>query len=517
MRMRTFRLETAAIEESCTQFHFENVLCEYFLTFLTKGKLLRSRPSFIHMNLSEPGMSRERVLFIDQVQRVCPSGNCGLLPGTVGGWLESECLHANTAKHASDPPHLVILRTLGIKHLLESLRALRSNWKHVPILGVLCGPCNTAGQLLECFAEGLDDFVECPVRETDIVVRARRLMLHGKPDSEQLQLPDSRLHLDFLVGESEPFRRLLAKLPQIANSMMTVLLAGETGTGKELFARAIHYISARKGHPFIPVNCGGLPDHLLENELFGHVRGAYTDAHTSHGGLLSVAEGGTLFLDEIDALSLSAQVKLLRFLQDREYRPLGSSTTFTANVRIIAATNTNLRELVQERRFREDLFHRLNILHLAIPPLRERPDDVPRFAGHFLLKIAAQEGREPKALTLAGLRKLQNYSWPGNVRELEGVIQRAVVMSAGCVIDAADLELPTDAPSASAAAQPLVRSLREIKHQVIGKFERAEIVSLLLAHQGNLSRAARETGTNRRTLQRLVRKYELQRVQFEGR
>lgn len=462
-------------------------------------------------------MRRQRVLFIDLGQSGCSTGNCGLLPGTMGRWLESECLSATTAKQASKPPHLVILRTLGIEHLLDSLRSLRANWKQVPILGVLCGSCNTTSQLLECFAEGLDDFVECPVRETDIVVRSRRLMLHTKANDEVSHLPNSRLHLDFLVGESEPFLRLLAKLPQIARSMMTVLLTGETGTGKELFARAIHYSSLRKGHPFIPVNCGGLPDHLLENELFGHTRGAYTDAHTSHGGLLSVAEGGTLFLDEIDALSLSAQVKLLRFLQDREYRPLGSSTTLTADIRIIAASNTNLRESVQAHRFREDLFHRLNILHLSIPPLRERPDDVPLFAGHFLLKIAAHEGLGPKTLTLTGLRKLQNYSWPGNVRELEGVIQRAVVMSAGPVIDASDLELPTDFASTSAVTKPMARSLREIKNQVIGKFERAEIVNLLLAHQGNLSRAAREAGTNRRTLQRLVRKYELQRVQFENR
>jgi DNA-binding NtrC family response regulator len=462
-------------------------------------------------------MRRKRVLFIDLGQRTCSGGNCGVLSATVGRWLESECLSATTPEQASTPPHLVILRTLGIERLLESLRTLRANWKHVPILGVLCGPRNTPTQLLECFAEGLDDFVECPVRETDIVVRSRRLMLHTRVNEDASPLPNSRLHLDFLVGESQPFLRLLAKVPQIARSMMTVLLTGETGTGKELFARAIHYSSPRKGHPFIPVNCGGLPDHLLENELFGHARGAYTDAHSSHGGLLSVAEGGTLFLDEIDALSLSAQVKLLRFLQDREYRPLGSSTTLTADIRIIAATNSNLRDLVQAHRFREDLFHRLNILHLAIPPLHERLDDIPLFAGHFLLKISKQEGLEAKTLTLAGLRKLQNYSWPGNVRELEGVIQRAVVMSTGSVIDAEDLELPTDIAFSSVAAAPVVRSLRETKNQIIVKFERAEIVSLLLAHQGNLSRAAREAGTNRRTLQRLVRKYELQRVQFETR
>jgi DNA-binding NtrC family response regulator len=462
-------------------------------------------------------MSRERILFVDRGGSVCLGGNCGLLATEVESWLrESQCLCTSEAvgEHVDSPPHLVILRTHSIERLSASLRLLRERWKAVPILGVLCGAWKSTSELLECFAAGLGDFVECPVRESDMVVRARRLILQARAGEHDL-LPESRLHLNFLVGESALFRQLLSKLPQVAQSKMTVLLSGETGTGKELFARAIHYISPRKGHPFIPVNCGGLPDQLLENELFGHVRGAYTDAHTSHGGLLSVAEGGTLFLDEIDALSLPAQVKLLRFLQDREYRPLGSITTLTADIRVIAASNTDLRERVQARLFREDLFHRLNVLHLGVPPLRERADDIPRFVSHFLDKIATQEGQTPKKLTLAGLRKLQSYPWPGNVRELEGVMQRAVIMSAGDAIDAADLELPMDTPEGS-SGEASNRSLREIKSHVIGKFERAHIVNLLLAHQGNLSRAAREAGTNRRTLQRLVRKYELQRVQFEN-
>jgi two-component system response regulator GlrR len=456
-------------------------------------------------------MSCHRVLFVDLGQSTCSSGNCGLLARVVSQWLgRSECLTSRSVERRLDPPpDLVIVRPMGVESLLENLRALRAQYENVPVLSVMCGSWSS-GELLECFTEGLDDFVECPIREADFVVRTSRLMFQARPHPGLLQLPASRLHLEFLVGESQPFQSLLGKLPQVARSRMTVLLSGETGTGKELFARAIHYISPRKGHPFIPVNCGGLPDHLLENELFGHVRGAYTDAHASHGGLLSAAEGGTLFLDEVDSLSLLSQVKLLRFLQDREYRPLGSNKTLTADIRVIASTNADLRKLVEARLFREDLLHRLNVLCLSIPPLRERADDIPRFAGHFLLKIAAQESQEPKRLTISALRKLQNYGWPGNVRELEGVIQRAVIMSADNAVDAADLELPTDASTGT-------HSFREVKNQIIGKFERAQLVSLLLAHQGNLTRAAHEAGTNRRTLQRLVKKYELQRVQFESR
>src|SRR5262249_4279738 len=211
------------------------------------------------------------------------------------------------------------------------------------------------------------------------------------------------------VGESEPFLGVLEQVRRVAPSDATILLEGETGTGKELVARAVHEGSPRRSKPFVPANCGALPDHLVENELFGHTKGAYTDASSQEKGLVAEAEEGTLFLDEVDTLSPATQVKLLRFLQDRVYRPLGRSRSITANARVIAATNADLWEQVQAKRFREDLYYRLNVMALRLPPLRERPDDIPRLAVHFLRRYGAQCDREPQQFSAAALHKLVVY------------------------------------------------------------------------------------------------------------
>jgi DNA-binding NtrC family response regulator len=305
---------------------------------------------------------------------------------------------------------------------------------------------------------------------------------------------------------------VLAQLSKIASVDATVLLTGETGTGKEVIARAIHYHSPRKGQPFVPVNCGALPDHLLENELFGHARGAFTDASSAEKGLLAEAEGGTLFLDEIDALSASAQVKLLRVLQDREYRQLGSTKSRSANVRIITATNTDLLRQVRAGRFREDLYYRLHLLCLRLPPLRERNMDIALLARHFLLQYGQRHGREELRLTPCAVQKLTAYPWPGNVRELEGVIQRAVVLCSAPILQPQDLELPTDVEQ---SAIPGNSSLRAAKSQMLGQFERGYLINLLTAHGGNVTQAAKQAGKERRAFQRLLRKHEVDRREYQ--
>jgi DNA-binding NtrC family response regulator len=313
------------------------------------------------------------------------------------------------------------------------------------------------------------------------------------------------------VGESACFLRVIEKISPLARSEATVLILGETGTGKELFARAIHYHSPRKGKPFIPVNCGALPDHLVENELFGHTKGAFTDASSAEKGLLAEAEGGTLFLDEIDTLSASAQVKLLRFLQDREYRPLGSAKSRIADVRIIAATNADLRQQVQAKRFREDLYYRLKILSLSLPPLRERVEDIPLLATHFLTRYGSQYGQGSVRLSSGALQKLRAYPWPGNVRELEGVIQQAVILASSSTLRPDDLDLPSPYPSRVSEGD----SFREAKTQAIGQFERAYLIDLLATHEGNVTRAAKSAGKERRAFQRLLQKYDLNRCAFQ--
>jgi DNA-binding NtrC family response regulator len=314
--------------------------------------------------------------------------------------------------------------------------------------------------------------------------------------------------LDLLVGESEAFARAISRIPRVANSSATVLIGGETGVGKELFARAIHYSGERKSRPFLPVNCSALPDQLFENEFFGHAKGAYTDAGNDVRGLVAEAEGGTIFLDEVDALSPSAQAKLLRFLQDREYRPLGSAKILTADIRVIAASNADLQALVAQKVFRGDLFHRLNVLSLQVPPLRERLDDIPLLAAHFLMRFAAQYQRGPFKLSRSALRKLLAYPWPGNVRELEGLLHRAVVFGENDVLDAEDIELPA---RFMAAPETACGS----KDHAMVEFERSYLRGLLVEHHGNLSQAAKASGKDRRTLQRLLRKHSIERVSFQ--
>jgi len=313
-----------------------------------------------------------------------------------------------------------------------------------------------------------------------------------------------------VVGQSESFLSAVKNIPPLAQSDATVLICGETGTGKELFARAIHYHSSRRNKPFIPVNCAALPDHLFENELFGHERGAFTDASTSEKGLVAEAEGGTLILDEVDALSPAAQSKLLRFLQNGEYRPLGSSRSVTASVRIIAATNTDLFERVKGKLFREDLYFRLNALSVMIPPLRERIGDVVHLSNYFLTQYAKEHNTERRGISGETLRKLMMYEWPGNVRELEGVILRALVLTASATLQPEDMNLPQQSPM---PRQENAR-LRQAKTNMVEKFEISYLTKLLASHHGNITHAANAAGKQRSTLQRLLRKYSLNPQSF---
>lgn len=316
-----------------------------------------------------------------------------------------------------------------------------------------------------------------------------------------------------LVGESQAFRSALQFLSRFAASEAPVLLMGETGTGKELFARAIHYESARRDRPFVPLNCAAVPDTLLENELFGHERGAYTGAGRSQEGLVALAHRGTLFLDEVDSLSPLAQVKLLRLLQDGEYRPLGSLRRVRADIRVVSATNSELFALVQAKRFREDLYHRLHILPLAIPPLRERMGDIMRLAHHFLNSFSRQYQRGPFHLSAQAEHALERYAWPGNVRELQSTIHRAVVIAVHSEIGLDEIALPGGPPAAPPhrAVAPEVPSFNAAKRHAIQAFERDYLASVLVRCSGNVTRAARCAGKERRAFQRLLDKHGLKR------
>jgi len=328
-----------------------------------------------------------------------------------------------------------------------------------------------------------------------------------------------------LIGTSRCFLQVTGMIPLLSMSKSTVLISGETGTGKELFARAIHYSGERRGKPFVPVNCAALPDHLIENELFGHSKGAFTGALIEKPGLFHEADGGTLFLDEINSLSMTVQSKLLRVLHDQECRPLGSTKSRTVDVKILAATNTDLRYLVKIRQFREDLFYRLNVLSAVLPPLRDRKEDILLLASHFLNVYAKEFGRGAMTLGHSAKAKLMGYAWPGNVRELEGVVHRAVAMASEEMIEACDLDLPDSGwpeivgPTMTLVSRGLMPdegSFQEMKTKVIEEFERAYLSELLSIHNGNISKAARAAKKERRAFQRLLQKHGLDRRVFSA-
>ena len=312
-----------------------------------------------------------------------------------------------------------------------------------------------------------------------------------------------------MIGSSPGFKMVLDKIARISACDAPVLIEGETGTGKELAARAIHYQSLRSEKPFIPVNCGALPDSLLENELFGHEKGAYTDARTSHEGLVAQADGGTLFLDEIDALSVKAQVTLLRFLQEREYRPLGGGQVRQADIRIVAASNKLLEDLVRQGLFRDDLYFRLNIIPLRMPSLRERRDDIPELAEYFMEKFRSKYGDASKSLSDTAIQYMQTHAWPGNVRELESVIHRSFLLSVDDSVVITDINNSANESANLSIADSIDIGLEfnNAKHSIVNEFEKYYLHKLMASCQGNVTLAARQAGKERRALGKLLKKH----------
>jgi DNA-binding NtrC family response regulator len=330
----------------------------------------------------------------------------------------------------------------------------------------------------------------------------------------------SRVTISSLIGCSPAFQHAVHLIRHIAETDAPVLIEGETGTGKEVAARAIHYSGSRQEHPFVAVNCGALPDHLIENELFGHARGAYTDARASQTGLVALADGGTLFLDEVESLCARGQVALLRFLQDLRYRPLGGQREERANVRIIAATNVNLWQMVGTKQFRPDLYYRLQILFLRLPPLRERTGDPGVLASHFTAAFSSRYGWRCRHLAHNSVAALDRYEWPGNVRELENLVHRALLLTSDPVVTVPPEWLEGD--SAPPAASDNLEdgcfdlNLMDAKARVVDRFER-QYLSRALAHAGgNVSEAARRAGKERRAFGKLLKKYRIDKRMFQG-
>ncbi len=315
-----------------------------------------------------------------------------------------------------------------------------------------------------------------------------------------------------MIGESEVFRRCVDLVSKIASCDAPVLLEGETGTGKELAARAIHYQGVRHAHPFVPVNCGAIPDLLIENELYGHRKGAFTDARDDQPGLIAHAQSGTLFLDEIDALTPRGQVTLLRFLQDQRYRPVGGRQEHEADVRIIAASNRNLTELVDTGQFRDDLFYRLTLLFVEIPPLRDRRGDPELLARHFVQLGSKRFGKRSIEFHPDTLDWFARYGWPGNVRELENVVYRALLLAEDSVVVVPPLtQCRIERRKLIDRRNSMYEGLTygRAKARAIENFEKKYLLSLMAECKGNVTEAARKAGTERRYLGRLIKKSQI--------
>ncbi len=384
-------------------------------------------------------------------------------------------------------------------NMLRQARSLFQSLKREPpeTPVVVVSDADAPDEMYEIIKLGAADFITPPLTPAGILPRLWRLLERTvRGETVDFRIREKLGEIKILIGESPAFLEVVKKLPLIAPGDSTILISGETGTGKEIFARSIHKLSQRADRGFVTINCGSIPIDLVESELFGHERGAFTGAVAPKIGMIQEAESGTLFLDELDSLPLLSQVKLLRFLQEKEYRPVGSTKTRNADVRVIAATNVNIENAVREGKIRHDLYYRLNMIQLTLPPLRERREDIPLLAANFLAQFAQRCDKHFNGFSPDALHKLCLYDWPGNVRELESVVGRAVTFAEQTVIESHDITLPNPTP----------KSFQEMKDEMIMQFERTYIQSLLIAFDGNITRAAEAAQKNRRAFFELIRK-----------
>ncbi|HEV2690739.1 MAG TPA: sigma-54 dependent transcriptional regulator [Bryobacteraceae bacterium] len=379
---------------------------------------------------------------------------------------------------------------------LDLLANLRSQDSHTPV--IVMTAFSSIETAVEAMKAGAADFLPKPFsldHLMTVVTKALELRALRDENRELREELSQRYAFDNIVGHSPAMREIFAAITRVAPTRATVLLCGESGVGKDLIARAIHHHSPRSRQPFVKINCTALPENLMESELFGYEKGAFTGANTSKPGKFEQADTGTVFLDEIGDVPASVQVKLLRILQDREFERLGSNKTKHIDVRVLAATNVDLRAALEQGTFREDLYYRLNVLPLNIPSLRERKEDIPFLAEHFVKKLAKDLGSPVQSISEAAIARLMEYHWPGNVRELENVLERSMVLANGAILEAGDVKLDT-APKARFA--PADNFLPE--GTTLDEYEQAIIREALHRASGNKSQAARMLGLTRNAL-----------------
>jgi two-component system response regulator AtoC len=436
---------------------------------------------------------------------------------TLGRALREEGHEVVTASSAAEAQRLLAERSFDlfvVDHRMPGrtgLELIRELVENVPEgerpQVVMMTAHATVDNAIAAMKLGAYDYLQKPFEVEELLVAARRALEHQRLRGQHRYLLSEREE-EFdhygIVGRSRAMQEVLRKLERVAQSKSTVLITGETGTGKELAARAVHARSAEREMPLIKVNCAALPESLLESELFGHVRGAFTGATSNRRGRFALADGGTIFLDEIGTLGLAVQAKLLRVLQEREFEPVGSERTQSVDVRVIAATNRDLRTMVADGRFLEDLYYRLSVIPVELPPLRERREDIPPLVEHFVRKHAQRTGRAIGGVAPAALEQMRSYDWPGNVRELENTIERAVVLATGTVIDAAAISIVEPPAGPAAGGLPSARL-----HENVEWVERESIRRALRQSGGVKKDAAHQLGISQRALSYYLGKHRI--------
>jgi two-component system, NtrC family, response regulator HydG len=374
---------------------------------------------------------------------------------------------------------------------MELIRHVSDNYKNISTL-VITGFPSIQGAV-ESIKIGAEEYLVKPFTDTELFKAVERVLNKSKKQNKDAPKPSQNFGI---IGESAELHNVFNTIRKARSTNATVLINGESGTGKELVARALHYGGHTSAAPFVPVNCGGIPDSLLESELFGYVKGAFTGASETRAGFFQTADGGTIFLDEISNTSLAMQAKLLRVLQEKEFYMVGSKKPIKVNVRIVAASNVDLMQLVKKGLFREDLFYRLNIITIELPPLRQRDGDIHLLIDFFLAKYVRELGKNPMRISGKAMKAMEQYSWPGNVRELQNLIHRLVIMADEAVIDTPDL--PENFRFSASRSKGLHRPLEVV--------EREYILDVLSANNNNISRTAQILGIDRKTLRDKVKK-----------
>jgi DNA-binding NtrC family response regulator len=389
---------------------------------------------------------------------------------------------------------------------MDVLRAVRRDQPETPVVMITAHGSEKIA--VEAMKLGAEDYVPKPFDNDEIRLVVRRALERTQLARENRMLR-ARLERELgwgnLIGAGPAMRRVFDTIRKVAETDLTVLIRGESGTGKELVAQALHQHSARKQGPFVAVNCAAIGRELVESELFGHEKGAFTGADARRVGRFESADGGTIFLDEIGDMAPETQAKVLRVLQERSFERVGGSKPLQVDVRVVAATHRDLERDVREGRFRQDLYYRLQVLEIAMPPLRERPEDVPALAARFLEQLAERNGRPARRLAPDAIAELSRYAWPGNVRELRNVVERAAVLAPGDEIHAGDLALPALRAGAEPASDAPGLAFGEAKRSAVEQFERAFLLRALRENEGNISRTAEAIGMVRQSLQQKIR------------